>query len=702
MRQKLAFCCAGLLCLLAACTDKGESLASGQQGGICIIGSADGFTSLLQTRTQVGEVADDGALLIEWSANDCIGVFGDGSDANACFTGSNAEPALTTTFSGTLTGGGMPTYAYYPYQEGIADMTAIPVEIPAEQMYTDEGSVARYDFKASSDIVADPSGGYRVQFRQLAALVRFEIDLTGVQDLADDELLLDVTIHPANQGNAVPMTGTFTYDLTKLDEGLQPGDATTDGLTLRFTYPPTAREKAIAYAVVAPGSHDGEEWTCTFTTDRQQGTFTTTALCDFEAGKYYTVPLTAEVLANNETVIEDIPEAELEETANCYIVTEPGEHSFKATVIGNGAKGIIPDAGFHTDTPYINPKSAKVLWSTVADFVSDVRLENGRVHYTTNEVTGNAVIAVYSEADCQGDILWSWHIWGTEGVPEDEEYTNQAGAKFMVMDRDLGAVRVGDNRCVQYQWGRKDPFKSDYAPPYYYIDGTTEVNVQNGWPVVAIENPTIADAIQHPGEIIWTGNNDNRGWLGDSNLYLWGDYGRELPDDLGDTRCGAGWNNPKTIYDPSPVGYRVANIFTFSGFTDMPSGSTYDVTDTDNGIPLCLQRLDHINFIKANNSEDWWFKKNEADTEGSCYPGMQARSGRTGDVETGYGVGGRWWAAEAFIAESGEAQACYMRTDDWKESSSSSSANSGNSIRTYEKTALLRDVHGVRCVREEE
>lgn len=699
MKQKLAFCCAGLLCLLAACTDKSESLVLGQQGGICIIGSADGFTSLPQTRTQVGDVSEDGALLIEWSAGDRIGVFGDVSTANALFTGNNDAPAPTTTFAGTLTGGDMPVYAYYPYQEGVADKTVIPIEIPAEQMYTDESSVAQYDFKASREIVADPSGGYRVQFRQLAALVRFEIDLTGVQSLADDELLMNITIHPTD--NTVPMTGSFTYNLTDLDAGLQPGDATNSGITLLFTYPPTAREKAIAYAVVAPGKHEGETWTCTFTTDRQTGTFTTTALCDFEAGKYYTVPLTASVLENNDAVIEDIPENELEETANCYIVTAPGEHSFKATVIGNGVKGIISGAGFHTDTPYINPKSAKVLWSTTANFVSDVKLENGRVHYVVNQATGNAVIAVYSGFDCQGDILWSWHIWGTDGVPEDEEYINQAGATFLVMDRDLGAIRVGDNRCVQYQWGRKDPFKSDYAPPYYYVDGITQVNIQRGWPVLTIDNATILDAVRNPMQIISGSASTQYNWLGEDNFYLWGDAGRELPELLTDSQCGAGWEQQKTIYDPSPIGYRVANIFTFSGFTKMESGSTGDLEDTDDGIPLCLERLDYINFTKANNSEDWWFKKNADDNEGSCYPGMQARSGKTGDVETGYGVGGRWWAAEAYLSTDGKPMACYMETDDWKNSSPmSSSAHIGNIIQTYARTNLLRDVHGVRCVRE--
>lgn len=712
MKQKLAFCCAGLLCLLAACTDKSESLAPGQQGGICIIGSADGFTSLPQTRTQVGDVSEDGALLIEWSAGDRIGVFGDGSTANALFTGNNDAPAPTTTFAGTLTGGDMPVYAYYPYQEGVADKTVIPIEIPAEQMYTDESSVAQYDFKASSEILADPSGGYRVQFRQLAALVRFEIDLTGVQSLADDELLMNITIHPTD--NTVPMTGSFTYNLTDLDAGLQPGDATNSGITLLFTYPPTAREKAIAYAVVAPGKHEGETWTCTFTTDRQTGTFTTTALCDFEAGKYYTVPLTAGILANNDAVIEDIPEDALEETANCYIVTQPGEHSFKATVIGNGAKGIIPGAGFHTDTPYINPKSAKVLWSTKKDFVTDVRVENGRVYYTVPEsiafsdgtLSGNAVIAVYSEPDCQGEILWSWHIWGTQGLPEDEEYTNQAGATFLVMDRELGASTPGRyDDPLLYQWGRKDPFPScDIIGSRFFLDGTTLTSIDNlkGWAYkLQKDDATIEDAVRNPMYLVaGTSQSAQHNWLGKTNVNLWGGGDKELPDNLTASEAGADWVHGKTIYDPSPVGYRVASIFTFSGFTDMPSGTTADVTEPNEGNSIVAARLDYINFVK-HSTNTWYFKKNVDDTEGTQYADILVRDGYLGYEKKNNGKGGYWWTAESFVGEDGKTYACYLKTDAYKTGSTVAGNTSGNVIETYGRDAtLLRDAYAIRCVRE--
>lgn len=678
---------------LIACTetlDEGNAGGDRPQGAVSLTATVDGYTPLAATRTQVGGMADDGALLMEWSVGDCIGVFA-ASTSNAPFVSANTEPAASTVFTGTMEGGDLPQYAYYPYAEEATDLTAIPVSIPTEQMYRDESSVAQYDVKAASSIAADASGGYSVQFRQMAALVRFEIDLSGVPDLANDELLMDITIHPSNADGTVPMTGEFTYDLTNLDAGLQPGEATMDGITLYFAIPPTARETAVAYAVVAPGAHAGEEWTCTFTTDRQQGVFTTTALCDFEAGKYYTVPLTAEVLDNNETTYEPVPE---EETANCYIVTEAGEHSFKATVIGNGAKGIIPGAGFHTETPYINPKSAKLLWSSVRNFVSDVRLENGNVIYQTNQATGNAVIAVYSEPDCQGDILWSWHIWGTSGIPEDEVYTNQAGATFKVMDRTLGAIRRGDSRAVLYQWGRKDPFPGTPSSPYYYyVEGQTEVNIQKTFPTFKSDEATILDAIRYPDQMISANDNSVQNWLAEPNFYLWGDYGRELPDDLSDPLCVAGWNNQKTIYDPSPVGYRVANIFTFSNFVNTTDGNTVGETNTE--------RLASINYVRATNTDCWYFKKDENDTEGADYPAIGVRYGSTGSTQYSNSNhrndGGRWWSAEAFTASDGSVNACYLITDVYADSN----IGTHNEIQTYAKTASLRDAFGVRCVRED-
>lgn len=667
-----------LLLCTAACTHTDDMETVHEQRQMTFTASGICYTPLVQTRTEVGGVNPNGALNIEWSTGDSIGVFGT-TVTNIPFVNSNS--ATSATFTGTMDG--IPLYAYYPYKEDAIDATAIAVEIPQEQMYTDESSIAQCDIKAAT--VEVQGHGYALRFRQLASLVRFEIDLSNVKDLADDELLLSITVRPSVE--AAPMTGNFTYSLTDLDAGLRPGSTTNDGITVRFALPPTAREKAIAYAVVAPGIHSGEKWFCEFTTDRQVGTFTTTVLCDFKAGKYYTVPLNAEILASNDATYEPALE---EETANCYIVTGPGEYNFKATVIGNGEKGIIPNAGFHTESPYINPKSAKLLWSEHQNFITDVRLENGRVYYTVGDsYSNNAVIAVYSDPDCQGEILWSWHIWGTIGMPKDEEYTNQTGAKFQVMDRELGAVRVGQDAML-YQWGRKDPFPHNNSFTRYW-NGTEYVTVSTlkGWTTIAIDNATIADAVRHPMELLHGTSATQTNWLGSANFHLWGDADRTLPDNLGNPSAGAGWNQQKTVYDPSPVGYRVASIFTFSGFTTCPNGTNKDME---------TGRLDCLNYVKATEGTNtWYFQKDIADTEGVPYDAIRSRDGFYGYQKKSAGEGGYWWSAEAYAGNEGKTYACYLNTDEYRQGSSSTKCNN---ITTYGRTNLLRDAYAVRCVRE--
>lgn len=699
-----------LLCA-AACTDA-EQFVAGQAGQqMSLEASSQSFLPQPGTRTQVGDMAGDGALSILWSVGDSIGVFGI-PDANVPFVNTAGEAGMSATFTGPTVSS--PGYAYYPYSAAATSRTAIPVSIPSEQVYDGVQSIARNDIKAAE--VVRSGDTYTLNFHQMAALVRFEFDLTGVSTLAADELLQDVTIHQTE--TSVPMAGEFTYDLTNLEAGLTPGDYQMDGITLTFADPLPVSQKVVAYAVVAPGQHAGNEWSCVFATDKHIVTFTTTALCDFEAGKYYTVPLTFEVLQNNDATYEEIPEVDPEEeTANCYIVTEPGTYSFNATVIGNGEEGIIKGAGFHTEDPYINPQSAKVLWSDRKDFVTDVQLRNGRVYYTIPEaiassfdgtIQGNAVIAVYSEPNCQGDILWSWHIWGTKGEPQDETYTNQAGATFQVMDRDLGVSEVGRTDDVMlYQWGRKDPFPcQDIQVRSFYLDGTTLEKMSNlkGYNYrMTTDVATIADAVKNPMYLIGGTKATVWPWLAEPNLYLWGDANRVLPETLTDiATAGAGWNQQKTIYDPSPVGYRVANIFTFSGFTDMPSGTTGDVEDADNGFNIALQRLDYINFVEDNTDEpsnEWAFMRYPGDTQGSIYPALNPIDGFDGKEESNVSAG-YWWSAEAYIdATDNRARACYLETDDYKTSAGSSN-KTGNTIDTYARTGLLRLACPVRCVRE--
>lgn len=689
-------CFLGLATLMVSCSEMDESFSPSQEQ-ISINSALDGFSALLSTRTQVGSMADDGALLMEWSVGDQVGVFGDNT-VNAPFAGNHTAPAAQTTFSGSVTSGDVPKYAYYPYSEQVVNLQAIPVTIPTEQAYADVNSIAAYDVKAT-DVITDKGNGiYQLNMRQMVSLVRFEFSLTNVEGLSVDEKLQRVTLE-----TGVPVTGSYTYDLTNLDKGLAGvADAQSTFLNLTFSNQPSLSETVIAYAVAAPGAQKGTTWHCTFLTDKHEVSFTTEALCDFEAGKYYIMPLNVTVLENNQAVIEDAPVQAEEETANCYMINTAGEHSFLATVIGNGQKGIIPGAGFHTESAYISPKSAKLLWQDVDGFIdaSSIRLgDDGRCYYTANKNVGNAVIAVYSGSSQTGDILWSWHIWGVgDEMPADEIYTNKIGDQFTVMDRTLGAHSKTSLYVTLYQWGRKDPFPNGSV---YYVDGVVQ-EVETSFPIYVSQTGTIAETIQHPGEMQKYIDNTYGNWMAEANNYLWGDVNLTKPawpDYLEDPIACAGWTDVKTIYDPSPVGYRVANKYTWTGLVKRSDGNTSGISGT-------TSRLDYINYVKYDNG--YYFKKNDSDTEGTFYPQTGSRYGSTGTMwSAGQGSvlmrGGssRYWSASPHDAgNTAEPYSSYMTIGSYTDVNGVTPWGAENKINVCDFTSSRRDACAVRCVRE--
>lgn len=139
--------------------------------------------------------------------------------------------------------------------------------------------------------------------------------------------------------------------------------------------------------------------------------------------------------------------------ANSYLVHGAGAYSFDATVMSNGVS-TEPFAATK-----LSPSSAALLWQDAPALLSDVRLEEGRVHFTAGEGQGNALIAV---RDADGRILWSWHIWVTDYDPSSQA-PKLNGLSWMT--RNLGALsddydETGSAKGFVYQWGRKDPFPS--------------------------------------------------------------------------------------------------------------------------------------------------------------------------------------------------------------------------------------------------
>ncbi len=695
---------------------------------VVIFGIQEDFTGD-RTRSVVGEVLDNGSIAMNWSVGDKIGIFGSGTTTNEPFTSTNTYPIRETGFKGNLADGETPIYAYYPYDAEATDKNAIPVNIPSTQEYSGTSSIAEYDYKASGKITELSDGSFKCNMRQLAVLLRFELNLDDIKSCIKsgigENLTLpeDEKVQYISMSSQVALTGDYTYDLTASPMALKAGTATLGEVKMNLSETPLLNGSVIAYAVVAPGAQSGQELIIDIKTTHCSIQLTTKALCDFETGYYYVVPLNASVFNNasntvavTEELLPDTPDPgpETGETANCYMITTTGTHSFSATTIGNGDEGIITGAGFHTSTSTIAPKSAKLLWQDTKNFIGDVTYADGKVSYTANGNVGNAMIAVYSGENCTGDILWSWHIWGVgDEMPSDDVVTNQAGATFTVMDRTLGAWSKTSYYTTLYQWGRKDPFPNSST---YYVDGVAK-DISKSYNVYAPTNAseaTILSGVKHPDCLLNAYKASSEwDWLAVNNDLLWGDnntynqFTWYSDGQLSNKEAGAGWTDNKTIYDPCPAGYRVSNKFTFTGFVIHTSGSATLKGDMDKG-----QIEEKFNCITTSFLEGtveryipkfengYFFKANSSDTEGGYYPMAGVRYGSNGEpayvgVSTSYHY-------SAPTENPHQNQTFYIGAYEWLDDATGQSGEAaGNNASINVMDSKYKWVaNPVRCVRE--
>ena len=221
------------------------------------------------------------------------------------------------------------------------------------------------------------------------------------------------------------------------------------------------------------------------------------------------------------------------ESANCYIISEPGVYKFK-TVKGNSTTSVGSVA------------SASILWETFGtdvtpmfgDLISGVCHKDGYIAFEVNKTfkEGNAVIAA---KDASGNILWSWHIWFTD-QPQAQVYNNDAGT---MMDRNLGATSAtpGDVGALGllYQWGRKDPFLGSSS-----ISDDVEAKSTITWPSPVASSSatgTVDYVISNPTTFVTVSSSSNYDWhyaSRDNTLWTTSD-------------------KTKSIYDPCPAGWRV-------------------------------------------------------------------------------------------------------------------------------------------------
>lgn len=395
-------------------------------------------------------------------------------------------------------------------------------------------------------------------------------------------------------------------------------------------------------------------------------------------------------------------------SANCYVVSGAGTYMFNASVKGNNAStpGITPVT--------ISPVSAELLWQDYyadgAGLIDDVKYERGYVYFSTGETfhAGNALIAA---KDAAGEILWSWHIWCVAGLQAYAYNSYETGAEaFRVLDRNLGAVsNVPGNDYslgLYYQWGRKDPFPAaaghgdgtsrkdvdkafcwsapdDYTQPgytarMYDAQGAVVNSEQNMKWIVEIGGKQVDDGVRNPMTFYYQVASSQADWLAMSDDNLWGNpysggksyvFGKYKPAELS---TGAG---EKSIYDPCPVGYKVA-----PGNYWCETGMVYTTNYKSELMAYDAANFGYV-YTRADGTKDW-------------YPLAGRRQHSTAQAGKLYGISSSafLWSSSPAADPSGEI------TDSQKQSAATVSV----AKTAWTPVSSIRRASGmpVRCVKE--
>ncbi len=522
--KKMILLAAGIACL-AACTEK-DLMEPKQASSVLTIEAVNAVA----TRSSL----DADAKTVLWNVAEKIGVFY-GNTPLGSFTSSNEAPASRATFSNdsaiaTNVTTGETFYAVYPYEASAtcsAGSITMPVNLKNQlgkaNTFADKSFPSAGTSTTTSMVFKNICGG--VKFKLSASDVR-AVTFTAAESsaqIAADEITFGFT-------GDVPVVSAVNGGTHSITMTLPDGETFTPG---------TYYYMAALPAVLAGG------FTMTFETGTKKGTRTCTNNVEIERSVFGDLGVADEGVSYIDSSIIDLSE---NGTANCYIVTAPGNYRFK-TVQGN------------TDEPTEEVELAEVLWETFntgvapqeGDLIQDVQYADNYISFKFTGLLGNAVIA---GKDASGTIVWSWHIWCSPVAANDMLQTysfrqvGEWGTEATFMDRNLGAISGTPGEVgflgLMYQWGRKDPFQGASS-----IEHESMAAISTVRPAAVVSSPTtgtIEYSIHNPMQYI-TMNANNGDWL-------WGEVGEGVYADT-ERWGGNHWGMPKSKYDPCPPGYKV-------------------------------------------------------------------------------------------------------------------------------------------------
>ena len=380
-------------------------------------------------------------------------------------------------------------------------------------------------------------------------------------------------------------------------------------------------------------------------------------------------------------------------TANSYLISAPGHYriplvygnaiengnnnpsSYQTSNTGTYILSNFQDhAGHAIDDPWIEKThgganasvdGAEVVWADAADLVHSPSItHDGGEGFLDFEVkasdiqSGNAVVAVTKGSGASKTVLWSWHLWFAPKDALDKiKVTNHQNVNYYFTKEALGwkptqwsgstydkprtvkvkvEQTVANNSTKQatvinitqkpgnvrkglttfYQFGRKDAFpgvaKADLASNSHFTEN-------------AGSNMSIENGIQHPDNFYtWSSSWYSAPPTGYSYYNLWS---------ADNTTTGFNDNHVvKTVYDPSPVGFKMPASNAFTGFTaNGKDEGTRNIDGTDN-----------VQTYYKNFGHNFWTSSSKTAT--IYFPASGYRDGSDGLLR-GELYGGWYWSA---------------------------------------------------------
>ena len=500
--------------------------------------------------------------------------------------------------------------------------------------------------------------------------------------------------------------GSENYSVTSCAAVSRPGDATRT-VPVAWIAEFVEDDGSGGYNVIAR-----PEWLTAFTASGNGGTSATTFPATVMAQQGVTSNAHNEVLQSAAPVsgtydLSTKGGTTAMNTANCYAINAPGSYSLPL-VYGNAIKEgnenfsayLFSPQKFvnHLDmaigNPYIynnancTPDDAVLVWQDEENLVTNVRLslDKHNLIFDVPQTTikqGNAIVAV---RDKDSRIMWSWHIWVTDFVPgldptveerydpvktpRDKVVTNYQGAQYTFMGANIGWCDAGtttyDDRSVKVRFTQAETGSTQVITltqaSHSVVNSGNQTYFQFGRKdpmlgAIRDVNGSTVDKTFYSGSYSFDKSGTGKVTIGTSiqKPHVFFNYGSAKPQDWSATTYNNLWHisGPKTIYDPSPVGYQLPLQDAFKGFT-------YNGNYVSGNYFLSRFNSPYTSTTDYTDNFGWEFYCNKMTGEGSYdtaggtifFPALCYRHRENGSVNL-LGDTGYYWAASPFSNDEG-------------------------------------------------